>query len=135
MDTNHRIRGALERDECMRLLTTKKVGRLIYTRDALPAVQPVRYLIDGECIVFGIGQSSLVRSRDGTVIAFEVDDLNAETGAGWVVTVVGQATALTAAEAEAGGYCPHALRPFNSDGAKHFVAVTPGIVTGRRFTG
>lgn len=134
MDTNHRIRGVLERDECMRLLATQTIGRLIYTRDALPAVQPVRYLLDDECIVFGTGRTSVVRSRDGTVVAFEVDDLNADTGSGWVVTVVGAATTLTTAEAA--GYCPHALRPLNAEnGDGHFVAMTPGIVTGRRITG
>lgn len=134
MDTNRRIRGEIERRECMRLLTTSRIGRLIYTRDALPAVQPVRYLVDDQTIVFCTGQTRTVRSRDGTVVAFEVDDLDPDTGAGWVVTMIGQTSILSAAEASR--YCPETLRPLDPDDAeRHVVALTAGIVTGRRVTG
>lgn len=122
MDTNSRTRGEVDPDDCIELLATKTIGRLIHTRDALPAVQPVRYLLDDETLIFCTGQASIVRSRDGTVVAFEVDDLDADTGAGWVVTVIGEASTLS--KAEATRYCPETLRPLDLDcGERHVVAL------------
>lgn len=126
----------LTRSESFELLSAKTIGRLIYTTDALPAVQPVRYVVDDETIVFRTSEAkSIVGTGDDAVVAFEVDELDADTGIGWVVTVVGSASILDRAEAER--YCPRALRPLSSDevAGGHVVAVIAGIVTGRRVTG
>lgn len=125
----------LERGTCLRLLATKTIGRVIYTRDALPAVQPVRYLLDGETIVFASSEAThILGARHGTILAFEVDELDPDTGAGWVVTAVGSASTLCSAEA--GSYCPTALRPLAGDGdTVDVVAMTSDILTGHRVTG
>jgi len=41
----------LGRDECLRLMASVPVGRIIYTRQALPAVELVNFAVDnGELI-------------------------------------------------------------------------------------
>jgi uncharacterized protein len=133
----------LERDACLQLLSTRTIGRLVYTKDALPAVQPVRYVIDDETIVFGSSEATPIFGAHagtagaigtaGTVVAFEVDELDPDTGAGWVVTVVGGASILSATEASQ--YCPEAVRPITVDRADgQVVAMSAGIITGRRVT-
>ena len=42
----------LTRDECLHLMTSVPVGRIIYTRQALPAVELVNFAIDnGDVII------------------------------------------------------------------------------------
>ena len=42
----------LSRTECLRLLASAKVGRVVYTDGALPAVTPVNFALDGTVVVF-----------------------------------------------------------------------------------
>src|SRR3954454_19284755 len=41
----------LSNEECIRLLSRVPVGRIVYTDRALPAVQPVTFVVDGWSIV------------------------------------------------------------------------------------
>ena len=38
-------------DECLALLQTTPVGRIVFTHQALPAVQPVNYALDGQDVI------------------------------------------------------------------------------------
>ncbi|MFC8426439.1 pyridoxamine 5'-phosphate oxidase family protein [Streptomyces sp. NPDC057236] len=88
---------ALDRQECLRLLAGVPVGRVIYTRQALPAVLPVNFSLDTDASVLLATSpgSDLVRAVDGTVVAFEADEFHAETRSGWSVIVTGRATVVT----------------------------------------
>ncbi|GAA2283941.1 pyridoxamine 5'-phosphate oxidase family protein [Streptomyces atrovirens] len=88
---------ALGRQECLRLLAGVPVGRVIYTRQALPAVLPVNFSLDTDASVLLATSpgSDLVRAVDGTVVAFEADEFRAETRSGWSVIVTGRATVVT----------------------------------------
>lgn len=88
---------ALDRQECLRLLAGVPVGRVIYTRQALPAVLPVNFSLDTDASVLLATSpgSDLVRAVDGTVVAFEADEFDAETRSGWSVIVTGRATVVT----------------------------------------
>ncbi|MFI1417452.1 pyridoxamine 5'-phosphate oxidase family protein [Streptomyces sp. NPDC020731] len=88
---------ALDRQECLRLLAKVPVGRVIYTRQALPAVLPVNFSLDTDASVLlaTSPDSDLVRAVDGTVVAFEADEFHAETRSGWSVIVTGRATVVT----------------------------------------
>lgn len=133
----------LTREDCLTLVASTSLGRLIYTEGALPAVQPVRYLLDGETIVFRTADATRILGHhdgpgEGTVVAFEVDDLDAESGAGWVVTVVGTASTLHPDHAHR--YCPQTLRPLTAPaladaGHCDVIAVAAGIIRGRRLIG
>ena len=88
---------ALDRQECLRLLAKVPVGRVVYTRQALPAVLPVNFCLDTDDSVLlrTSSDSELVRAIDGVVVAFEADEFDAETRSGWSVVVTGRATVVT----------------------------------------
>lgn len=89
----------LDRGECLRLLDTAVVGRVVFTEGALPAIRPVNFLLDGDEIVFRTAtNSTLATATRHAVVAFEVDDTDADTDIGWSVVVVGQAYEITDAD-------------------------------------
>ncbi|MGW0969560.1 pyridoxamine 5'-phosphate oxidase family protein [Streptomyces sp. NPDC002516] len=92
-DTIHR----LDRQECLRLLAKVPVGRVVYTRQALPAVLPVNFCLDTDDSVLlrTSSDSELVRAIDGVVVAFEADEFDAESRSGWSVVVTGRAGLVT----------------------------------------
>jgi nitroimidazol reductase NimA-like FMN-containing flavoprotein (pyridoxamine 5'-phosphate oxidase superfamily) len=87
----------LDRQECLRLLAKVPVGRVVYTRQALPAVLPVNFCLDTDDSVLlrTSSDSELVRAIDGVVVAFEADEFDAETRSGWSVVVTGRAIVVT----------------------------------------
>ncbi|MFI0898355.1 pyridoxamine 5'-phosphate oxidase family protein [Streptomyces sp. NPDC020983] len=87
----------LDRQECLRLLGTVPVGRVVYTRQALPAVLPVSFSLDDDASVVlrTAPGSDLVQAVDGVVVAFEGDEFTAATQSGWSVVVLGRATVVT----------------------------------------
>jgi nitroimidazol reductase NimA-like FMN-containing flavoprotein (pyridoxamine 5'-phosphate oxidase superfamily) len=82
----------LDRALCLRLLARKMIGRVVFTDSALPAAQPVTYLLDGEEVVFRTGGGSkLAAATLGAVVAFQVDEIDTDTRTGWTVLGVGEA--------------------------------------------
>lgn len=73
------------------------IGRIVFTHHALPAVLPVRYVLDHEsAIVVRIADSSqLAAEVDGAVVAFEVDSFDEDARSGWSVVVIGRAARVT----------------------------------------
>ncbi|MGY1833091.1 pyridoxamine 5'-phosphate oxidase family protein [Geodermatophilus sp. SYSU D01180] len=84
-------RTALTDEECLRLLGSTSRGHLGFSRDALPAISPVRFALDGDRVVIAARHDSdhLPPSR-GAVVVLGVDDQD-----DWAVTVVGPARAVT----------------------------------------
>ncbi|MBV9919308.1 MAG: pyridoxamine 5'-phosphate oxidase family protein [Pseudonocardia sp.] len=77
---------------CLRLLASAQIGRVIYTEVAMPAAHPVNYLLDGEEIVFRTGGGGkLAAAVRGTVVGFQVDEIDVERRSGWSVLGVGEA--------------------------------------------
>ncbi|MEU6657685.1 pyridoxamine 5'-phosphate oxidase family protein [Streptomyces sp. NPDC046821] len=87
----------LDRRECLRLLGTARVGRIIHTRHALPAVLPVAFCLDADSavVVRTSARSPLVGAIDQTVVGFQADDVDPAEARGWSVLVTGRATAVT----------------------------------------
>lgn len=86
----------IDRAECLRLLATADLGRVIYTEGAMPAAHPVTYVLDGEEIVFrSAGGPTLVAATRGAVVAFQVDQIDAQDHTGWSVLGIGQAYEVT----------------------------------------
>jgi hypothetical protein len=67
------------------------VGRVIFSHRALPAAQPVGYLLDGEEVVFRIPEGSALAAVPESVVAFEVDEIDLPARRGWSVLGVGHA--------------------------------------------
>jgi nitroimidazol reductase NimA-like FMN-containing flavoprotein (pyridoxamine 5'-phosphate oxidase superfamily) len=122
----------LSRAECGRLLARQEVGRVAFTERALPTVMPVNYVMDGPAVVFRTrADSRLARLLPGTVVAFEVDDLDraARTGSSVVVTGIVERVAEAGALARLDAL--H-LAPWAGDTRPVFLRIPPGLVTGRR---
>jgi uncharacterized protein len=84
----------LDREECLELLASASIGRVVFTEGGLPMVLPVTFLLEGDAVVFRTRADSLLaRKTDGMVVAFEVDDAELALRAGWSVSVCGQASA------------------------------------------
>jgi nitroimidazol reductase NimA-like FMN-containing flavoprotein (pyridoxamine 5'-phosphate oxidase superfamily) len=96
MSPNNAFRS-LDRQECLRLLTKVPLGRVVYTRQALPAVLPINFSLDTDASVLlsTSPASDLVHAINGVVVAFEADEFDAATRSGWSVVVTGRATVVT----------------------------------------
>ncbi len=80
----------LSRNQCLKLLATRFIGRIGLSRDALPTILPVNYRVVDDDVIYatGTGTKSLAAARH-QVVAFEVDDADSEMEIGWSVVVVG----------------------------------------------
>ncbi|MFC9329244.1 pyridoxamine 5'-phosphate oxidase family protein [Kitasatospora sp. NPDC057015] len=83
----------LDMRQCLRLLAATRVGRVVYTVGALPAVLPTRYRLgtDGSVLLSAAAGSELVRAVSGALVAFEAGEVSESDGSGWSVTVLGRA--------------------------------------------
>ena len=135
MDANGSALEQLSRAECMRLMGTVPVGRIVYTRQALPAVELVNFaLIEGDIVIRTSAEGKLAAATRGAVVAFEADSVDLAGQAGWSVTVVGQARAVT--DGEETRYLEQVELPSWVPGqGGHFIRIAPAIVNGRRVGG
>ena len=116
----------------MRLMRSVPVGRIVYTRQALPAVELVNFTLDnGDIVIRTDASGKLAAATRGAVVAFEADSLDAAGHAGWSVTVIGQSRAVTDAE-EIRHLEQTALEPWAPGKHDHFIRISPSIVNGRR---
>lgn len=82
----------LSDDECWRLLASGTVGRIAWIRADRPFVIPVNFAVEGTKIhLQSSPYSALVLEVDGSRVAFQVDDLDADTRSGWTVVAQGRA--------------------------------------------
>ena len=131
MDLNGSVLEHLSRDECLQLVGQVPVGRIVYTRQALPAVELVNFaLADGDIVIRTDAGGKLAAATRGAVVAFEADSLDA-AHAGWSVTIVGQARAVTDRE-EIRRLEQTGLEPWAPGEHDHFIRISAEIVNGRR---
>jgi uncharacterized protein len=132
METNGLALEHLSRGQCMRLLGSVPVGRIVYTRQALPAVELVNFALDdGDIVIRTDASGKLAAATRGAVVAFEADSVDVAGHAGWSVTVVGQSRAVTDPE-EIRHLEQTALEPWAPGRHDHFIRISPSIVNGRR---
>ncbi|MCK8678096.1 pyridoxamine 5'-phosphate oxidase family protein [Streptomyces lichenis] len=121
------------RAEAIELLAGVTLGRLVCTRDALPAVLVGHHVVvDGEILVRlydRAAAASVTASADGpgTVVAYQADLVDPVTRTGWSIVVTGYALGRTA---PATG---HGSPPYPSPAPdEYLLRIRPGIVTGSR---
>lgn len=130
----HTDSGAREltREECLALLPTVPIGRLVFTDRALPAIVPVNFVLDHGQIVVRTGASStLAAAVRGSVVAFEVDDFDRTARNGWSVTVTGQARQVTD-PTEVERLAELGLTPWVGGEKNKYVVIPVELVSGRR---
>ena len=121
----------LSRPECLRLLASVPVGRVIYTRRALPAVELVNFALDqGDIVIRTDRGGKLAAAARGAVVAFEADCLDAAQQSGWSVTAIGQSREVIDPE-EIGRLQTIGLSLWAPGEREHFIRVSPVIMNGR----
>ncbi|MFJ8114182.1 pyridoxamine 5'-phosphate oxidase family protein [Streptomyces sp. NPDC096132] len=122
--------------EALRLLGSVSLGRIVFTRHALPTVRPVNHvLIDGDIVIRTHGDATLTHytrhtGGEGVVVAYEADDIDPDTHLGWSVVVTGFARLVTDPRELA---CFRSLlRPWVSQTMDHAVRISPALITGFR---
>jgi hypothetical protein len=124
--------------ECMQLLASGGVGRLVYNSRYGPTALPTVYKIDGESIVLGTWDPALFDEdlRTGIAhaeyqVAVEADQIDLEAREGWIVLVRGAAHHLDT-EAERAPLIGVGLEPWIEGVPAHFIRVTPTSTWGNR---
>ena len=122
----------LPRDECLRLMASVSVGRIIYTRRALPAVELVNFALDhGDIIIRTDSGGKLAAATQHSVVAFEADRLDMDQQGGWSVTAIGQSREVTD-PAEISQLQDIGLSSWAPGIREHFIRISPEILNGRR---
>jgi nitroimidazol reductase NimA-like FMN-containing flavoprotein (pyridoxamine 5'-phosphate oxidase superfamily) len=124
----------LDRAECLRLLGSAPVGRVVFSQAALPAAQPVAYLLDDEEVLFhaepGSRFAAATRNR---VVAFQVDDVDAPARRGWSLLGVGEAYEVLEPTRLAALTRRLPVLWVRSTGALHTMSVPMQLLSGRRW--
>ncbi len=127
-----RVFEILGEGECRWLLEKQSIGRVAVSLGALPFVSPVNYAMANGTICFLTGQGTkLAAAVRGTVVAFEIDAVEAAYHQGWSVLAVGEAHEVP--QPEAGllrARLP--LAPWAPGSRDHLVRIVPEFLSGRR---
>jgi len=124
-------RQQLSRDECLQLMASVSIGRIIYTRQALPAVELVNFALDhGDIVIKTDGEGKLAAATRHTVVAFEADCLDAKQ-AGWSVTAIGRSREVTDSD-DIRRLRKMDLSSWSYEVQELFIRVSPEILNGRR---
>lgn len=115
----------LTRPESLRLLGGAPFGRIVYTIRALPAIVPVRHLVDNGMVVV---RTHVGADCAGAVVAFQADDIDPVAESGWSVTVTGVARRVLDTD-ETLRY-EAALTPFVDMPHVEIIRIYPEIVSG-----
>jgi uncharacterized protein len=123
---------SLSPQECISLAATMPIGRIVFTDRALPAVQPVNFLIDdGSVIIRTTEGSKLAAATRNAVVAFEIDEFDRRSQAGWSVTLVGRAQSVRD-PAESARLALLPLQTWAPGLRDRFIRIRPDHITGRR---
>ena len=122
----------LVRREALLRLGSVPFGRVVFTHRALPAIRPVNHITDNGRIVFRTHESAAVLGTagagPGTVLAYQADDIDPVSRAGWSVVVTGLARIVDDPR-EAARYRA-AIRPWPGRETEYVIAIDPEIVAG-----
>ncbi len=127
----------LTEPESWQLLRSVSLGRIVFTRHAMPAIRPVNHLVEDEAIIVRAHLGSAIVARtaadDGVVVCYEADELDPVRHTGWSVIVTGMArlvrdpAAITRYE--------QLLEPWVAGQMDYVIAVRPQVITGIRLVG
>ena len=136
--SDRRVLEPLDEAECMRLLASGGLGRLVYNSRYGPTAMPTVYRIEDDSVVLGTWDPALFDEdlRTGIAhaeyqVAVEADQLDLEAREGWIVLVRGAAHHLDT-EAERASVIVAGLEPWIDGVPAHFIRVTPTSTWGNR---
>jgi nitroimidazol reductase NimA-like FMN-containing flavoprotein (pyridoxamine 5'-phosphate oxidase superfamily) len=122
----------LTAEECMTLLRSERLGRVAVRIGETPTILPVNYAMLEDDVVFRTAAGSkLSAALMGVRVAFEVDSVDAASGAAWSVVVVGPAEEIrddaTRAQVDALG-----LESWSPENLHFVVRIATKQISGRR---
>ena len=136
MSPGRRQLTELDRSQALRLLGSVTLGRIVFTRHAMPAIRPVNHVLDsGHVIIRSHSGAAVVTEADsgrGTVVAYEADDINPVTHLGWSVVVTGTAHLVTGHGDKS--RFQHMLTPWADGEMDQVIRIRPAIITGFRLS-
>ncbi|HEX3492672.1 MAG TPA: pyridoxamine 5'-phosphate oxidase family protein [Streptosporangiaceae bacterium] len=132
------VMEVLSEAECLELLASGGLGRLVYDGRYGPTALPVAYRMDEGSIVLGTWDPVLFDEDLRTGIAHaeyhvvvEVDQIDVDARVGWFVLVQGAAHHLDT-EAERMPFIDAGLEPWVEGVPAHFIRVNPTTIWGNR---
>lgn len=124
----------LDTEECYRLLSTQRIGRLGVNAEHYPLIFPVNYGLDRGVIVLRMNLGTKLTAADHANVTFEVDGIDERTRSGWSVLIRGLAEEVT--EAHGIDLVEHTTAtgvvPWAPDGHGHWLRLIPHAITGRQ---
>ncbi len=123
----------LTTEECVDVLASSSVGRIVFLDGDQPVALPVNYAWHDNSIVFRTGEGQKMYAATlGQRVGFEVDDINPKEHSGVSVLVKGKAKAVSD-WAEQEQLEQLAVRPWQRQPwRKGWVRVVPSDITGRK---
>lgn len=124
----------LDRAQALALLADVPIGRVAFTRNAMPTICSASHTVDSGAVIFRshLGAAILSHaSTSGAVVAYEADAFNAAERLGWSVTVTGIARIVHDAALVA--RCEQRLPVWRTGSVGYFISIRPTLVTGHRF--
>jgi nitroimidazol reductase NimA-like FMN-containing flavoprotein (pyridoxamine 5'-phosphate oxidase superfamily) len=136
--SSRRVVEQLDEAACLELLSTGRIGRLIYNSRYGPVALPSEYKVHDGSIVFRTYRVTFTEEdlRTGIAhaeyqVAVEVDQIDPEAREGWLVLVRGAAHHLDT-ETERASIASLGLKPWVEGEPEHFIRVNPTRIGGQR---
>ncbi|MGW0882280.1 pyridoxamine 5'-phosphate oxidase family protein [Streptomyces sp. NPDC002671] len=123
----------LGREESLRLLASVSMGRVGFTRQALPVIRPVNHLVtgDGDVVIRTHAGAALLTSASASeVVVYEADRIDEGSHTGWSVMVTGTASRVTDPPTLSRYHAE--LTPWVSRDMEYVVRIKAELVTGYR---
>ncbi|HZQ58462.1 MAG TPA: pyridoxamine 5'-phosphate oxidase family protein [Acidimicrobiales bacterium] len=124
----------LSEAECLALLASTTVGRLVYVDDVGPTAVPVNYAVAGRDVIIRVEGGAKQHAMAQPVLTFEVDQIDEVTRSGWSIVLRGtgrevdmESVASLLRQMEGRFPTPWAFGVHNV-----WLRITPATVTGRR---
>jgi len=132
MNSEENELNVLDDAECMALMGSRPVGRIVFTENALPAVRLVNFVLHKDTVVIRTAPGSkLDAALRGAIVAFETDDYDPETCTGWSVTAIGEARAVRD-DADVARLATLPLSPWAPGRRDRFISIACRRISGRR---
>jgi uncharacterized protein len=123
--------AVLSREQCLRLMVSVPVGRIIYTRRAMPAIELVNFAMNaGDIVIRTAPSGKLMAAVRGAVVAFQADLIDPATRSAWSVTAIGHAREVTD-PADLGMLRSTGPRPWVHGDRHYFIRITPRQLSGQ----
>jgi nitroimidazol reductase NimA-like FMN-containing flavoprotein (pyridoxamine 5'-phosphate oxidase superfamily) len=130
--TQEMVLEELTLTECLTLLSSHEVGRLAVVADGQPVILPVNYRTDEGTVVFRTDEGTKTRGAPLSHVAFEIDEIDQASHAGWSVLVQGVGLDISDAidtRSEQLRVLP--VSPWAPGDKGHWIKIVPDVISGR----